>query len=121
MSVTMSERQHVPAGDHKDIPCLSFRKDGTVGVHIYVQPKASKSAFVGLHDGCLKLAISSPPVDNKANKAVISFLAEFFQVAQKDIRLCSGEKSRRKLLSIDGITIAELRRRIAPLLQESRK
>lgn len=115
----MGKRQYDPAGDHEDIPCLSIRTDGAVGVHIYVQPKASKSAFVGLHDGCLKLAISSPPVDNKANKAVISFLAEFFQVPQKDIRLCSGEKSRRKLLSINGITIAELRRRIAPLLRES--
>ena len=117
----MSERQDEPAGDHADIPWLSIRKDGTIGMHIYVQPKASKSAFVGLHDGCLKLAISSPPVDNKANKAVISFLADFFQVPTKDIRLCSGEKSRRKLFSIDGITIAELRRRIAPLLQESQK
>ena len=116
----MSEGQHDPAGDHADIPCLSIRKDGTIGVHIYVQPKASKSAFVGLHDGCLKLTISSPPVDNKANKAVISFLAVFFQVPEKDIRLCSGEKSRRKLLSIDGITLTELRRRIEPILQENR-
>lgn len=106
--------------DHDNIPCLSFLKDGSVGVHIYVQPKASKSAFVGLHDGCLKLTISSPPVDNKANKAVISFLADFFQVPQKDIRLCSGEKSRRKVLSINGITLAELRRRIDPIIQESK-
>ncbi len=103
------------------IPCLSFLKDGAVGVHIYVQPKASKSAFVGLHDGCLKLAVSSPPVDNKANKAVISFLAEFLQVPQKNIRLCAGEKSRRKVLGIDGMSMAECRRRIEPILQGSRR
>jgi hypothetical protein len=117
----MGERRQDMIADHDDSPCLSVLKDGAVGVHIYVQPKASKSAFVGLHDGCLKLAISSPPVDNKANKAVIAFLAEFLQIPQKNIRLCAGEKSRRKVLSIDGMTMAEFRRRIEPILQGSRK
>jgi hypothetical protein len=116
----MEERRQDMAAEHDDIPCLFFLKDGAVGVHIYVQPKASKSAFIGLHDGCLKLAISSPPVDNKANKAVISFVAEFLQVPQKNIMLCAGEKSRRKVLCIDGMTMAELRRRIEPILQENR-
>lgn len=102
-------------------PYLSIQKDGAVGVHIYVQPKASKTGFVGIHDGCLKLAITSPPVDNKANKAVVAFLAEFFKVSQRDVKLCSGEKSRRKQLNIAGITVDEFQRRIDSIIPEGQK
>jgi uncharacterized protein (TIGR00251 family) len=109
------------AVDNGTRPYLSVQKDGAVGLAIYVQPKASKTGFVGMHDGCLKLAIASPPVDNKANKAVVSFLAGFFKVPQKDVKLCCGEKSRRKQLSITGITMDELRRRLDSIMPQCRK
>lgn len=98
------------------LPCLTAQRDGTVGIWVYVQPRASKSAITGMHDGCLKLAITSPPVDNKANRAVAAFLADFFKISQKNIKLSSGEKSRRKLFTLAGVTLAELQERITPIV-----
>lgn len=100
------------------MPYLTRRKDGAILLNIYVQPRASRLGFAGLHDGCLKLAIPSPPVDDKANKAVVSFLADFFQLAQKEVRLCSGHKSRRKQLAIGTLAEDEIRHRIEAVLGE---
>jgi len=76
----------------------------------------SKSGITGIHDGCLKLAITSPPVDNKANRAVAAFLADLFKISQKNIKLSSGDKSRRKLFILAGVTFAELQERIEPIV-----
>lgn len=98
------------------VPYLTAQRDGSVGIWIYVQPRASKSAITGIHDGCLKLAITSPPVDNKANRAVAAFLADFLKLPLKNIKLIVGDKSRRKLFSAAGVTLAELQERIAPIV-----
>ena len=103
------------------MPYLSKQKDGSILLNIYVQPRASRLGFVGLHDGCLKLAIPSPPIDDKANKAVVSFLADFFQISPKDIRLCSGRKSRRKQLAVGALREEEIRRRIGAILTDAAK
>lgn len=105
----------------QELPCLILQKDGLFCIWVHVQPRASKSGIVGIHDGCLKLAITSPPVDNKANHAVISYLAEFFHVARNRIRLDSGEKSRRKLLCIKGVEKAEIQERLGRLFQRERE
>jgi uncharacterized protein (TIGR00251 family) len=102
--------------DESALPCLTVQRDGSVGIWIYVQPRASKSAIAGMHDGCLKLAITSPPVDNKANRAVTAFLADFLNIPRKNIRLISGDKSRRKLFGIAGSTLIELQERIMPIV-----
>ena len=47
------------------MPYLTIQKDGSILIHVYVQPRASRTELVGMHDGCLKLAISSPPVDDQ--------------------------------------------------------
>jgi len=98
------------------LPCLTVQKDGSVGIWIYVQPRASKSGITGMHDECLKLAVTSPPVDNKANRAVAAFLANFLKIPQKNIRLISGVKSRRKLFGIADSTLVELQERIMPIV-----
>ena len=103
----------------EDMPYLSKQKDGSVLLNIYVQPRASRTGLVGLHDGCLKLAISSPPVDDKANKAIIAFLADFFHLPSKEIRLCAGHKSRRKQLTVGSLGEEDLRQRINASLAET--
>ena len=108
----------VPAMDEKDLSFVVVAKRGEICLWIHVQPRAAKSGFTGLHDGCLKLAVNAPPVDNKANRAVAFFLAEHFNIARNRVRLESGEKSRRKLFCISGLGLAEIQERLRPLFDQ---
>lgn len=107
--------------ERRIMPYLSRQKDGSTLLNVYIQPRASRIGFVGMHDGCLKLAIPSPPVDDKANKAVLSFLADFLHISLKKIRLCSGRKSRRKQLAIGALSPEEIRRLIEEHLADDEK
>ena len=87
---------------------ISTLADNSVVLNLYIQPKASKSRLIGLHDGCLKLAVAAPPVDGKANKQVLKFLAATLGVPNRDLILKSGLQSRRKQVvvkSLDADTV----------------
>lgn len=82
----------------------------------HLQPGAKDDAFIGLHGDALKIRISAPPVDGKANRHLLKFLAKSFGVRQRDIALLSGETSRQKRLrvsapqcfpSIPGVTFTD--------------
>jgi len=88
---------------------VSQLKDGRIALKLHIQPRASRNRFRGLHDGALKLTITAPPVDGKANKAVIAFLSAFFKIPKKNITLLSGHQSRRKRFALEGISLDELR------------
>lgn len=72
---------------------------------LYLQPKASRDQFVGLHGDELKLAITAPPVDGKANKFLIAFLSKQFKVAKSQINIEKGELSRHKQVRIKVPTV----------------
>lgn len=91
------------------MPYLSTVSDGLQKLYLHVQPKGSKSKIVGLHDGRLKIAVSSPPVDGKANKEVIRFLAAVFGVHKKDIILKAGLQSRKKTVLVSSISAPAIR------------
>lgn len=86
---------------------LGWESDNDISLALYIQPKASHNTFLGLHGEELKLAITAPPVDGKANKAVIAFLAKFFGVAKSSITIKSGLQSRHKRCLVQGVTIEE--------------
>ena len=65
-----------------------------------MQPKASRDQVVGLHCDAVKVAITAPPVDGKANAHVIKLLAQWFDVAKSQIELQRGELNRHKQLLI---------------------
>ena len=67
---------------------------------IYLQPGAKKSEVSGMHDGHIKIKVNSPPVDGKANDALILFLSDFLNIPKSNIKIITGEKSRIKKLSI---------------------
>ena len=90
---------------------------GAVRLALHVQPGAKRNAVVGLHGDALKVAISAPPVDGKANEAITSFIATALGISECQITLVAGATSRRKTLSIDGVTLTELQARIDALLQ----
>jgi uncharacterized protein (TIGR00251 family) len=67
-----------------------------------VQPGASRSEFAGEHDGRLKLRLAAPAVEGKANSALVEFLADYFGVPKRNIRIAAGLKSRRKRVIVEG-------------------
>ncbi len=69
-------------------------------LRVQVQPRASCDEFAGIHAGALKVRLTSPPVDGKANAALIAFLAESFGVAKRQVTLLKGESGRAKQLRI---------------------
>ena len=94
------------------MPFLSLYKDGRILIRIYVQPRASRNAFIGIHDDAVKFAITAPPVDGKANAAVVKYLASFFRIRKKDLEIISGLQSRRKSLLVTGLSEEEIRARM---------
>ena len=75
-----------------------------------VQPRASRNAIAGVMGDAIKLAITAPPVDGKANQAVIEYLADLFRVPKSSIVIVSGETGRNKLIAIRGITAEQVRK-----------
>ena len=74
---------------------LASHEDGTV-IAVYAQPRASRSAVSGLYDGMVKVALAASPVDGKANKALLRFLADVLGVSRSSVSLVAGKTGRRK-------------------------
>ncbi|MEP6833952.1 MAG: DUF167 domain-containing protein [Gemmatimonas sp.] len=91
---------------------------GLVRLKLHVQPAAKRNVVVGLHGEALKVAIAAPPVDGKANEAVRTFVAEFLQVPVNSVSVVAGASSRRKVVAIAGMSIAEIQLRVNALLQD---
>ncbi|WP_299197404.1 DUF167 domain-containing protein [uncultured Amphritea sp.] len=66
-----------------------------------LQPKASNDAIVGLHDDSVKIRITAPPIEGKANAHLVKFLAKQFGVAKSSVTILSGELGRQKRVRID--------------------
>ena len=79
---------------------VQVKKEGIV-LSLFVQPGAKKSELVGTTpDGFLKIRVSAPAIEGKANKELVRFLADFFQVRKSDISIVSGEAARKKRVLI---------------------
>ncbi len=98
---------------------ISTLPDGKVLIRLHVQPKASKSRIVGFHDGCLKIAVAAPPVEGKANKAVVRFLADFFGVPARDVVVVSGAQSRKKMVVVRGYDASAIREAVEKVVGHS--
>ncbi len=94
------------------MPFVRAKEDGTLILSLYVQPRAGKNELAGLHDGALKLRLTTPPVDGKANKAVIAFLAKKLKLPKSAVVLRNGLKSRRKQVQIIGLDEQMVRERL---------
>jgi uncharacterized protein (TIGR00251 family) len=68
---------------------------------IHVQPGARRSEVAGVHGTRLKLRIQAPPVDGRANEAVIAFLAERLGVRRSLVRIVAGDTAREKRVAVD--------------------
>jgi uncharacterized protein len=86
---------------------------GTVTFPVRVQPRASRDEITGVIDGAIKIRLCAPAVENRANEALIEFLASVLKTSKSAVRIRSGEQSRTKRVEIVGVT----RRQIEDLLQ----
>lgn len=98
------------------MPYLTSKENQPLILDLYVQPKASRTRVVGLHDGSLKLAITAPPVEGKANAQVTAFIAKLFKIPKSAITLLSGHQGRHKRFAVTGISKEEIERILSPLL-----
>jgi uncharacterized protein (TIGR00251 family) len=78
-------------------------KGDQLTLHCHVQPGARQTRLVGLYDNCLKIQLQSAPVDGKANKALIAFLAKLSGVAKSAVIIKKGLSSRRKTVLIEPV------------------
>ena len=85
---------------------------GTLRIRVRVKPRASKSRILGVREGALEVAVAAPPVDGEANSELIRTLATTLGCGKSAIEIISGDGSRSKLISIAGLTEAELRAKL---------
>ena len=97
-------------------PVLSIRDTpGGATFAVKVQARARKNAITGVVGDSLKLALTAPPVEGKANQACIEYLAEFLNVPRGSVTIVGGQTSRNKVIRVAGRTAAEIEARLRAL------
>jgi uncharacterized protein (TIGR00251 family) len=87
--------------DENRLPITST-PDGVV-FPVHVQPRASRNEFCGLQGNELKIRLTSPPVDDAANKLCIELIAKALGIAKSRVTIIAGARSRHKTIAVDGI------------------
>ena len=81
-----------------------------VDIDVRVVPRAGRSGVDGARDGRLLVRLAAPPVDGAANDTLIELLATLCERPKRAVRIVSGERSRSKRVSVEGLTVADARR-----------
>lgn len=79
-----------------------------------VHPRAKKNAITGEVGDALKIALTAPPVEGRANQAVVEFLAEVLRVPRASVSIASGQSSRNKVVRVRGVTAAQVEQTLCP-------
>jgi uncharacterized protein (TIGR00251 family) len=91
--------------------CVRFtEKDGSVTLDVAVKPRSSREGVGPVQGDRLVVSVNAPPVDGKANEAVVRVLAATFGVARSSVTIVRGETGRKKTIRIAGITAAAVAR-----------
>jgi uncharacterized protein len=92
----------IPISDHPLGATFSIR----------VQPRAARTAITGTMGEALKVSLSAPPLDGRANAAVVDFFSDILSVPRASVQVVSGERSRNKIVRIAGCSGAEVQRKL---------
>jgi len=87
-------------------------REGYVLLHVRVQPRASRNAVILEPDGRIRAAISAPPIEGAANKALCEMLAKALGLPKRAVSLAAGDKGREKTVQIEGIPASEVLSRL---------
>src|SRR6516164_9293898 len=83
---------------------------------VRVHPRARENAFTGVVGDALKLALTAPPVEGRANEACIAVLAEFLNVPRSSVTIAAGASSRQKLIRVAGLRAAAVEAKLRTVL-----
>ena len=97
------------------MPWLVEQK-GKLFLSVYIQPRSSRNRVAGLHGEAVKLCITAPPVEGKANQAVIKYLAGLFNIPKSALEIKSGQQSRSKKIILNGISLTTARQALEEVL-----
>ncbi|MGH7369368.1 MAG: DUF167 domain-containing protein [Candidatus Methylomirabilaceae bacterium] len=96
------------------------RQEGdAASLRVHLQPKASREGIIGEFDGILRVRVTAPPLNGRANEACLRLLANAIDLPVSRLRIVSGEHARLKTIRIHQATAEFIRARIAGILQRS--
>ncbi len=84
----------------------------SVIIAVQAAPRAARNAVQGLHGDAVKIRLQAPPVDGKANEALIAFLSAKLEISKSNIALKSGANQRRKIIAVSGLSSTEIEKRL---------
>ncbi len=93
------------------IPIHETREGVTFAVKVH--PRARKNAITGKTGDALKLALTAPPVEGKANEACVEFIAKILKLPRSSVTMAAGQTSRNKVIRVVGLSAEEVRKRLS--------
>jgi len=84
-----------------------------VTIAIRVHPRAKKNAITGEVGDALKVSLTAPPVEGKANEACIDFFARLLKVPRSSVSIAAGQSSQNKVIRVEGLTAEDVQRRLS--------
>jgi hypothetical protein len=97
--------------------CFTELPNNSFSLNVYVQPRASRNRLAGMHGKAIKLCITAPPVDDKANTAVLTFLAKLFGLPKSALQIKTGRQARNKQIIITNASLTQAQQALANAMQ----
>jgi hypothetical protein len=94
--------------------------DGGVSFAVKVHPRAKKNAITGELGDALKVSLTAPPTEGRANEACIELFAKLLRVPRSSVTIASGQSSRNKVIRVQGVAAEEVRQRLGTSTPKSR-
>ena len=85
----------------------------SISFPVKIHPRAKKNSITGEVGGALKLALTAPPVDGAANRACVEYFSKSLKVPRSSVTIASGERNRRKVVRVQGVTAEQFWERIS--------
>lgn len=89
-----------------------FKMADSVCFRVHVQPRAAKDETAGLHGEAIKVRLTSPAIENRANRHLVDFLSRLLRIPKNNLSIVSGQKSRQKTIAVKGVPAKALQDRI---------
>ncbi|MEW6218409.1 MAG: DUF167 domain-containing protein [Thermodesulfobacteriota bacterium] len=98
--------------------CLQPAADGVL-LLVHAQPRAASNRLMGLHDRALRIGITAPPLEGRANVMLAAFLADLFDLPKSAVRLTAGDRGRKKRFLLQGLSREQAETRLAAVLPKT--